>query len=90
MMAIHPRHKKKGLAKMMVSQCEDLAKKAGCSAIKTSNLELAEEELPHKKFLNDWYTQKLGYQKDSEKDYKDYIKSLKIGKDAMKEQNVEE
>ena len=54
---------------MMVSQCEELAKKAGCSAIKTSNLELAEEELPHKKFLNDWYTQKLGYQKDSEKDY---------------------
>jgi GNAT superfamily N-acetyltransferase len=69
MMAVHHGHKKKGLAKMFVSECENMAKKAGCSAIKTSNLELAEKELPHKKFLNDFYTQKLGYQKDFEQDY---------------------
>merc|ERR1711957_236854 len=43
-----------------------------------------------RKFFAHYHTELSGANARTEADYKAYIKSLKIGKDAMKEQNVEE
>jgi len=43
-----------------------------------------------RKFIRDYNNQLQGANSRSEQDYKDYIKSLKVGKDAMKDVEVEE
>merc|ERR1712166_1724065 len=44
----------------------------------------------NRKFFAHYHTELSGANARTEADYKAYIKSLKIGKDAMKEQNVKE